>query len=277
MPRTLNPDRDLTDQAAAALDPRLVADLQTAYRQPPPLDAVDVAIRRAVEARVAQRTLPQRVTSPRLHPRLSVPIAALVVLMLSVGAYLHGQSPTPVSAQTILRHAETAGLVPNQVTHFVYQITSSTGYTGTSQFWVQADANGAPEAVTWVDGAGQASTATQIHQHPLEGQSTLKVFTSPSPSDQLLRERVSVLTGTYEAYRYGANLPSSLASSQNLGQQTLDGVAVDIIQPARGHTLYIDARTYILRGADWSYAGVSWHARLLQYGAVPASAAPAGP
>jgi hypothetical protein len=111
---------------------------------------------------------------------------------------------------------------------------------------VQADASGAPERVAF---AGTGPDVVAIPRH---------------------------LVGAYEAY-------PSLAGSQVTGQQTLDGVPVDVVREPSGALLYFDAQSYILRGADWSTdkdgtSGTSsWSARIIQYGTVPASAAPAGP
>jgi RNA polymerase sigma-70 factor, ECF subfamily len=232
------------------------------HRRPRPVDwdylppAQHATERDTTEADVMQRQSVTRVT--QLIGALPVQKRELIVLRF-VGeltnaeiAAIIGKSPTPVSAQTILRRAETAGLVPNHITHFVYQIASSTGFTGTSQFWVQADANGAPERVAF-DGTGPDSVAIPRH-----------------------------LVAAYEVH-VGQNLPASLVGSQVAGQQTLDGVPVDVVQEPSGAVLYFDAQSYIVRGADWSTdkdgtsSPSSWRARLLQYGTVPASAAPAGP
>jgi hypothetical protein len=77
------------------------------------------------------------------------------------------------------------------------------------------------------------------------------------------------------------DLPPSYAGSQVVGQQTLDGVAVDLVQSSAGVTLYFDAQSYILRAVDWteqegSDAGSTWKARLQQNETVPASSVPAG-
>jgi hypothetical protein len=232
------------------LDPRLAADLRIAYSPRPALHAVDLAITRAIaEHETRPRAASPRPLMRRLRLRLSAPIAAVAVLAVGAGAYFHNQGPTPVSAQTILRHTEMAGLASNQVTYFKYQITSSTGYSGTGQFWVKANAGGMPVGVAF-DGADPASIGTG-----------------------------RLLVAAYEAKANGA-LPHPLAASELAGQQTLDGHAVDVVKLSNGVTLYVDAQSYVVRGADWSAtkAGVTatGQARLLQYGTVPLSTVPAG-
>jgi hypothetical protein len=182
-----------------------------------------------------------------------VPVGVLVMLTLGLGAYLYGRSPTPVSAQTIFRHAATAGLAPNQITQFVYQVTNTNGYGSTVQFWVQANASGQPAHLAF----------------------------DPSPDDNAA---IRYLVGAYEDI-VGRNAPASLAGSQVTGQQTLDGALVDVVQTPRG-TLDFDAQSYLLRGADWtaqqqggtqSAVNSTWHAQLLSDAPVSASDAPALP
>jgi hypothetical protein len=273
-------DERYSDLLDAGHDPdlvRLVAQLDT-MRQGIPSRRGDIRIRQALGAHAGELTrttmtqpvapvalpssqrLPRvRAThrvawSRRLHARLTVPIAALVVLMLSVGTYLHGQSPTPASAQTILRQAATAGLAPNQITHFVYQVTNTNGYGSTVQFWVEADTNGAPNRLAF----------------------------DPSPD---YNAALRYLVGAYEE-NVGHNSPASLAGSQVMGQQTIEGALVDVVRAPSGAMLYFDAQSYVLRTADWTdqqqggaqnAVNSTWHAQLLQYATVPASDAPALP
>jgi hypothetical protein len=239
------------DQREDDLDPRLAADLRIAYAPLPALHAVDAAISRAIaERQTRSRASTARPLLRRLRLWMSAPIVALAVLVLGTGVYIHNQGPTPVSAQTILRHVQTAGLVPNQVTYFSYQVTSSTGTSGTRQFWIRADAGVRPAGVLATD-AG---------------------------SEGLVR----MLVAAYEVGP-GQTPQSSLSASQMAGQRTLDGHVVDVLTlPHR--TLYVDAQSYVVRGADWSVpAGAkngatasSSQARLLQYGTVPLSSVPAG-
>jgi hypothetical protein len=277
MIRTTDRDNDLPAERGSELRTQLLDDLRRAYKPAPKLSAVDAAILRMAHDRSDLQTNPKTAAKrPRRRLRLAVPIAALVMLSLGIGTYLHSPSPTPVSAQTILRRAATAGLTPNQITHFVYQITSSTGYSGTSQFWVKSDADGAPTRIAF-------DVSEPCSQQPKGDQracAPARVAINVSDPENVAIPRH--LVGAYEAY-VAHNLPASLAGSQVVGHQTLDGVPVDVVQEPSGAVLYFDAQSYIVRGADWSMDkdGTSspsfWHARLLQYGTVPASAAPAGP
>jgi hypothetical protein len=242
------------DHAEEELDPRLAADLRIAYSPPPALHAVDAAISHAIAERETHpRASVPRPLMRRLRVRLTAPIAALALLAAGAGAYLHNQGPTPVSAQTILRRVETAGLVPNQITHFAYQITGSTEYSGTSEFWVRANAGGMPVGISF----GSAN---------------------PQSVPQSIGTARLLIAG-YEAEANGS-LPPSLAGSQVTGQQTFDGHAVDVVKLSNGVTLYVDASSYIVRGADWSATKNgrtdTMQVRLLQEGTVPLNSVPAG-
>jgi hypothetical protein len=246
--RSFDPVTEPGDPAAA----RAVAALDRAYTATPPTHlraAMDRAVHTALATpRASTAPVPRRWARLPAAPRRRLAALATVLLLALSGAAgvlrLGGLAgPTPASAQTILRRAATAGMAPNQVTHFVYQITSSTGFADTRQFWVQADANGRPERVAF-DGTGPLS--------------------------------VGIVRQLAAAYDFG---PSS-SGSRMVGQQTLDGHTVDVVQNPAGAITYFDAQTYIVQGADWTMkegplAGSSWHSRLLQYGTVPASAVPA--
>ena len=254
---SFDPVTDRGDPTAA----RAVAALDCVYAAAPP-SHLRAAMDRAIYAAMSSPRASSAPVARRWRGRLAVPrrrsaaLATVLLLALSGAAGFLGVSgltgPTPVSAQTILRHAATAGLASNQTTHFVYQITSSTGFAGATQFWVRADANGAPASVA-IDRTGPDSEAIP-----------------------------RLLVGAYEV-SVAHTLPPSLAGSRVTGQQALDGVPVDVVQEPSGAILYFDAQSYVVRGADWSTdkvgtsGAISWHARLLQYAAVPSSAAPAGP
>jgi hypothetical protein len=297
-------DERYSDLLDAEHDPdlvRLVAQLDT-MRHGTPSPRADMMIRHALAAHAGERTravvnhpvAPHTLPSPalgkagharlprlgvtgpgqwshRLHARLSVPIAALVVLMLGLGTYLHGQSPTPVSAQTILRQAATAGLAPNQITKFVYQVTNSANFGGSVQIWVGASANGQPARLGY-EPQPQYDAATHQEVCPTTAQCYGDIATR-------------FLVGSYEDI-VGQSSPPSLAGSQVTGQQTFDGVLCDVVQAPSGATLYFDAQTYMLRGAEWTdlqQGGAqhgpnsTWHAQLSSYGTVAASDAPALP
>src|SRR5437879_5091757 len=144
-------DERYSDLLDAEHDPdlvRLVAQLNT-MRHGTPSPRADTTIRHALRAHAVERTrTPMSLRSrlgvePRgwwirgLHARVGVAIVATAALVLGAGMYLHGPSATPVSAQTILRAAATAGVAPNQITKFVYQVTNSANFGGPVQIWVE--------------------------------------------------------------------------------------------------------------------------------------------
>jgi hypothetical protein len=271
IPRS-NRDRDQADQDVP-LDPRLITDLRAAYRRSPPLDAVDGTIRRAVAARAAQQDAPERrLGSRRWLPRLSVPLAALVLLTLGLGTYLHGQSPTPVSAQTVLQRAAAVRLGPNQATHAIYRLTASGGYTGTADVWVGTDAQGAPsEFALTVTGAKDGQPAPELSgQSVLTGQ-TLRVYDPASNTVTVYPQNAldqgsqlqEMFVGALAAQKVSRMLAAQHQTAAQAQQQTLDGVSVYAVSVGgAGETFYFDAQSYILEGADWTQGGRSRQARL---------------
>jgi hypothetical protein len=259
MIHTTNHETDLPAEKENEARTEMLHHLRRAYQVAPRLADVDAAVMQAIHSPSQPASGTQSRVERRLRLRLSLPIAALVALSLSIGMYIHTLAPAPVSAQTVLRHAETAGLVPNQVTHFVYHISSPAGANGTVQFWVRANANGKPESVA-VNGAGDSIP---------DGAAT--------PGLGL------ALALVFEYDVYNANsLPAAVTDNDAVSQQTLNGAPVDVLRSTSGQTLYFDAQSYILRGADWlpSLNGVSTRtagsARLLQYGTVSDGGVPAG-
>jgi hypothetical protein len=290
-----NLDLDQTDQDAP-LDPRLLTDLQMAYRRSPSLDAVDGAIQRAVEAHLTQPAAwERRVRRPWLLPHLSVPVAALAVLVFGLSTYLHGQSPTPVSAQTVLHRAAAAGPGPNETTHAIYRVSSSDGSTGTADVWIGYDESGA---------AAQLALSLTMSQngHPdpylnvrLVRPGLLQVYqpagdstqTPPSPAQaaQLvpppMMGRAPTPAQALNGMVVGTLLAQKLSDqpgAHRLQQETLDGVPVYALQPAGGNvTYYFNAQSYVLEGADWVQDGSSWQTRLdpASFRTMPLSAVPA--
>jgi hypothetical protein len=190
------------------------------------------------------------------------------VLALSLGVFLNGQSPAAASAATILRHAATAGLAPSQITYFDYQVTNSAGFGGATKIWMQADANGQPTRMTYDP---QPRIDVAMHE-----------FICPTVSDCYANIATRFLVGSYEDI-VGQNSPASLAGSQVTGQQTFDGVLCDVVRAPSGATLYFDAQTYVLQGAQWTdleQGGAqqgpnsTWDAELTQTSTVAASEAP---
>jgi hypothetical protein len=170
-----------------------------------------------------------------------VPVVALVVLTLGLGTYLHGQSPTPVSAQTVLHRAAAASPGPNEATHATFRISADGNVTGTADAWVGFDGTGAP------------------NQFALTG-------TDPqsAPGHMMMG-----LVG-------GAKLARE-PTANTVHQETLDGVAVYALQSTGGDlTFYYNVQSYVLQGADWREGGTSWQIRLVSSTTMPLSAVPAG-
>lgn len=239
MTRTTDPDASI--ESGSELRTGLINDLRLVYKPAPNLSSVDPAMVRVVRDPAGREPIRKPAHQRRVF-RLGLGVAAAAVLALSltVGTYIRGVAPTTASAQAVLHHATMAGLQANQITQFVYQVTSSSSFSGTTQFWVRADADGAPVGV-----ALDRASAPDIPRH---------------------------LAVAYEIYD-GQGPP--LGGSRLTGQQTVDGVLCDVVQEPNGTTLYFDAKTYILRGANWTDAkgGTPWQARLVQYSSPPASPA----
>jgi hypothetical protein len=167
---------------------------------------------------------------------LAAPLAAAVAITLVVGSLLMGGAPTPASAATILRHAQTAGLAAGEITRFDYQITNSGGFGGSVSVWLQAGTNGQPVRMTY----------SPQPQYGPAGE-----WVCPTKADCYANISTRFLVGSYEDI-VGKNSPASLTGSQVKGQQTFDGVLCDVVRAPSGATLYFDARTYVLEGASWT-------------------------
>jgi outer membrane lipoprotein-sorting protein len=237
-----------------------------------------------------------RATARRRHagvgmrPRL-IPVAAALALTLGgLGAYLHWPAPTPVSAQSILRHTAAAlsASDPGQATHDVFAVHTSwapgvatAGLTAadlapdtTYDAWVQRDVDGTVmhEDIKATDPHGallmhvvqdgwtltvydaKTGTTTTTRQNPAAKPLT-PVIPDPLDVDSL---RQFVIDAQRDANQDVRALP----------QQTLDGSLVDVIQvshtrprglqdtPATPRqysgTLYVDARTYAFRKLEMS-------------------------
>jgi hypothetical protein len=264
-------NRDLAQDVI--LDPRLIGDLQAAYRRSPPLDAVDGTIRRAVAARVAQQDAPVRHGGRRRWlPRLSVPLAALVVLSLGLGTYLHGLSPTQVSAQTVLQRAAAVRPGPNQATHALYRLTLSGGITGTADVWVGTDAQGAPsEYALTVAGAKGGQPAPEFSSQHVQIGQTLKVYDPVHNTVTVSRQGAlnqnhdltEMFIGALAAQNVSRLLTARHQTTAPAQQQRLDGVSVYAVSvPGASETLYFNTQSYILEGADWTQQGRTSQARL---------------
>jgi hypothetical protein len=260
---------------------RLVAELD-AMRHGAPSRRADMTIRYALRAHAVERAHTPLSLRPHLGAarraggirglpaRVGVAIAATVALVLGGGMYLHGPSATPVSAQTILQDAPTAGLAPNQITKFDYQVSNSANFGGSVQIWVGANTSDQPTRLGYAPQPQYDATHQEV-----------------CPTDEQCYGNVAMrfLIGSIETV-VGQTSAASLTGSQVTGQQTYDGALCDVVQAPSGATFYFDAQTYVLRGAEWTdlqQGGAqhgpnsTWHAQLSAYGIVAASDAPALP
>jgi hypothetical protein len=215
--------------------------------------------------------------------RLASLILAVLVAAGGAGAYLHGQSPTPVDAQTVLHRAEAASPGPNEAVHETYRVSASGGLSGTTEAWVGADATGSPTEF--------ALTQTMFEDgHPAPGMSSRLVQTDQTfqvydPASNTVTESssgrpvgvmssspstpVQDLEGMFVGTLVAQKLSRALESGTHpipfqLERKTLDGVSVYALTlpDAGGQTFYFNTQSYVLEGADWVQAGRSWQARL---------------
>ena len=208
--------------------------------------------------------------------RLASLTLAVLVAVGGIGAYLHGQSPTPVNAQTVLHRAAAVSPGPNEATHAIYRLSVSGGYTGAAEVWVGADANGFPAefalTVTMVRAGNQApdlssrSVVVLADQRVQEYDPASNTVTI-SPVGYLVEEREGMFVGTLVAQKISRALNSNNQQKPfRLQQTTLDGVSVYALQfsadSSSNQTFYFNTQSYVLEGADWAENGKSWQARL---------------
>lgn len=238
----------------------------------------------------------------RLRSRFGVALAASAAVLLSVGAYLHVQSPTPVSAQTVLHRAAAASPGPDMGTHAVYRVSSSDGSTGTADAWIGYDGTGAANelalTLTMSQGgqtgpqasAGLVATGSGLAQayHPTDSRPQAavpptgpaqpgQVLTTPgTPPTALLNQTARTMKGIVVGTLLAQKL-SNQPTAYTLRQETLNGHPVYALQPegAGTATYYFNAQSYLLEGADWTQGSSSWQVRLTSSSTVPLSAVPA--
>jgi hypothetical protein len=233
--------------------------------------------------------------------RLTSLILAAVVAVGGIGAYLHGQGPTPVSAQVVLHRAAAVSPGPQSAAHSIYRISAGTGVTGTADAWIGTDAYGAPTefALTQTmfdngkpapDLSGRLVQTDRVFQvyDPATNTVTMSaagrpvrfVVTSSSPSTPI-QDLERMFVGTLVAQKLSRALDAGMhPNAFKLQQQTLDGVSVYALKfdGTANQTFYFDAQSYALEGADWTQGGRSWQARLdpAGYQTMPLTAVPAG-
>ena len=299
MTRDSNYASDLLEEAG---EPILEA-LGRAYSSVPS-PALREAMDQAVYARMA---LPHPASIRRFHlptpGRRPLSVGAALLLVLGgLAGYLRLTSPTPVSAQPVLRRAAAIHLPPNSALHLVYRVTVTFAgqsgdkgagpHSGTADVWIESDAAGNPvlSAQTLTLDVKNIftryiQTGGETYSHDPEGRNDNTIAISPETRhDPSWLVPNHMFDGATVA-RY-LNAPSQQQGVQLLPEQTLDGHAVDVVQvdggpdrPALRTTLYFDARTYLLRGfdaagIDSSYPIPTWQARLRNETAMPASSVP---
>jgi hypothetical protein len=227
----------VADPAALALQ----SELERVCRSPMPAAVRTRVGNEIVAASASYSARPVRLPAPsrKLFPQLrGLHIGAAAILATGVaGAVALGffgqRGPTTVSAQTILRNAQKAGLTPGQTTEFTYQVSDPSG-TSSVQIFLQPGPDGRLQ---------------RIGHEPA----------------QYVSGRA--LVAMYEA-NVGHNAPASLAGATVSGTENFDGATCDVVV-SDGQTLYFDAQSYILRGVDWTnpkQSGTTWHAVLQTFG-----------
>ncbi len=313
----MTPDERYADSADAYLDPELrglVDDLDrlcATATLPPDLRAcIDRAVYASIDRTVDQplhargrlpglhrprftsRAYPHRLARPvplYARPRARViSIAAGLALVLSgtVG-YLHVFSPTPVSAQAILRRAAIVAAhpmaAPDQVVHEISTVSTVLTLNHaaprdiTIDVWTRLDSGGAllQQAATISATATGAlytrllRTATgEQYYDPIRNDVTGDTWPrqqAPPAMREAIRDPLGIarMTQLARSARQGAAQTIRL-----LPQQTLDGAPVEVVRidnvasmsgasmasapsvPRLTMTLYIDARSYAIRGLD---------------------------
>jgi len=297
--------------ADGAMRRRLVADLEGYYAAPAPAD-VRAAVRAAVRAQaLTARPVPRR-RAPLAPPirRVAVAAAAVLLALGGLAGLLRAQAPTPVSAQAILRRAAAALAAPhpNAVTRDVSRVyygpnrgqdvsqdVSIQGpLTLTVDQWTQLDATGAisRQVTTATTPAGRLvfralRQGREVRTYGARGPGrdwivdvTQAIESDPTPvvNSGFLSLDLARLVGEARA--------GAASYIHLLPAQTMAGAPVDVVEigtRADATILYIDARTYVIRGVDevesWSGHGqrhLALSMRLLRHAVVAPAAIPAG-
>ncbi len=285
---------------------RLVADLATSYAAsaPPQLRASLRGSLRA-QALVTRRLSPRRAPLSRIGP---IAAAAIMALGGLVG-YLRLQSPTLASAQAILQRAAATLRVshPNEVTHDISRVYYGPGraqdvsqdvylqgpLTITLDQWTQLDATGAisRQVTTATDQTGKL-----VFRALRQGQD-VRTYGARGPGRDWIVDVTPPIESNPTPVGQGAFLWLNLAHLVSearagttsylhlLPTQSVAGTSVDVVEIGTytdATILYIDARTYAIRGVDevesWSGHGrqLNLSMRLLRHAIVAPAAIPPG-
>ncbi len=270
---------------------RVVAALDAACAPVPSPQAahLDAAMARTLHAPPTATARGRRLGAG-MRPGVAPVAAALALALSGLGAYLHWSAPTPVSAQSILRHTSAAlsAAGPDQATHDVFAVhtlrtpgLATAGLTAadlapdtTYDSWVQRGADGTivHEAISATDPHG--TLLMHVHQDGW----TLSVYDAKTGTTTTTRQNPAVtpLTPVIPDPLDADSLRQFIINAQHnanqdvrtLPQQTLDGSLVDVVQvshtrprgpqdtPATPRqytgTLYVDAQTYAFRKLEMS-------------------------
>lgn len=274
---------------------RARADLDRAYgaAPPPPLRArMDRVVyeRMAAATPADARIVPLRQTQAAratrgARRRLVSLVAALTLALGGLTGYLRWQAPTPVSAQTILRHAATtiAAPSPDMALHDVVVVTYGPNMAmGTALRHNMIDANTTITADVWTqfDATGaisrQVTAATGVGGAPLwrvlqTGHSTAWIYDA---RDNAVANMGGVkgtsFAGTFiigtpygvdDLHQFVTGAATGTASDAHLrGQQVLGDRMVYVVDvgvdamahgtPGWAQRFYIDMQDYTVRGVD---------------------------
>lgn len=216
-----------------------------------------------VETPVASRSW-----SRRLRTQVGTVAAASLIAVSGVAVYQHSNSPTPVSAQVLLKHVVAAlpSASGDQVTHQIQIMTDVGGLFGLPTVkqatWIQFDASGAVvrQAENTITASGVLLSRTVQDSKELHNYDAVYNIVTNRPataqdanSDPYspVKLRQMVLSAQRGPAEYVRLLPT----------QTLDGASVDVLKvtyPAKGGAMskdyslfYVDPRTYTIRGVDF--------------------------
>lgn len=277
-------------------DPQLlscIADLDATcdvFALPPECDA-SIAHALAVNTATPRGRLPRsrrtwlRVPWQTARWRLASVALATLLVAGGAGTYLHGQSPTPVNAQTVLHRAEAVSPGPNEASHLIYRLSASGGYTGTGDVWVGIDANGGPSQLALTQTMFKdSSPVPELSSRRVETDKTVQVYepaknlVTISSGRQADWGLVGIFVGTLVAQKLSRAAEAQQQNAFKMEQETLDGVPVYAvavtIDQSGPETFYFDTHSYVLRGADWVQDGRSWQARLDHSDTMALSAVP---
>lgn len=254
----------------------------------------------------------------QMRARLVALVATVALATGGIGSYVVLHGTTPVSAQTIMQRAARAypALTPDQVLHQTSQlyfgartnfgldshtVVASGPITINVDQWTRFDATGAmaQQTTTGTSSTGgllfrilQTGNQAQIYDAPTN---VLENTAAPTGKSLYWVERLLGDLDLRQLVRAAAQ--GQIPHLRLLPSQTLNGLPVDVVEmsshpPTGGRlifrggasvtTLYIDAKTYAIRGFDrlMQWAQGNWERsmsiRITGSTALPLSAAPAG-